>query len=679
MKNIFQLRMWKYFLIPALFVYSLDTDCDKYSSITPNHAMCQPKNTSCKFQREGKSKEHLLVKTHNDLRNVISKYSGFPNSTNMLIMEWDEELYKIAKHYVRRCIEHPDCPKCYQTGKTHVEQNFDVRTYKNNSKWQNYGPFRRFKEVVKNWASEINSVNLTTISDFRSIKSPLKNWTNIFRASTYKIGCDSMNFEIDNETFKEIYVCNYTPANYTEGEEIFKTGEKSCSQCPSGMSCDRVYENLCSKNPPTPITDQTTKTNEETSGSVTTVSVPTNSIANQTKEENGDSGIPVSDICPTEYLKLNKRHSACLLPNKTCQAKKLFELPSKEIVEFINDMRNNITEVTGKIYGKPTNMLMMEWDDELYQFAKNLAMQCSGKTDCKECHQSMRFHVKQNFATEEIKSDDFEQRFKEILINWAKEMNKYTVEDIEKFDYTKHPSNWTNIFRATTNKIGCAGIQYQGSRGNITEEYICNFGPANEVETEEIFKIGDYFCSDCPEDYKCDSKFTNLCAQTKTTETEGGEKIENPVSNILWECDFSIGMEQQCKAEQQCYAKWETVCQLDYCYKEIHLQKTKSSLLFLTPIFVKNEACLEFYYRKGQEFLKVDGKSKLIGVAIWNNGKDYEMIIIDDDIEDWTLARFNIPIINQNILIGLIVRKDPYSEGEVIAVRNLVVTSGSCE
>ncbi|XP_067135426.1 cysteine-rich venom protein-like isoform X2 [Centruroides vittatus] len=242
------MKMWIFLLIWSSLMYNLNSQCDKkYSDITPDHSMCQPKNEECKFERKGYNQKNTLLRVHNNLRNNIKVFNGlFPLASNMLKMEWDDELYKIANHHVLRCIEQPDCSKCHQTGGTHVEQNFEVVSYSNN--YSIDSPAGRFADVIKAWASEITGLRKSLSSKiflkFRSSESPKKNWVNIYRATTYKVGCDSISYAVDNETYREIYVCNYTPATLTEGEEIYKIGIP-CTSCPDGMGCDTVYKRLC--------------------------------------------------------------------------------------------------------------------------------------------------------------------------------------------------------------------------------------------------------------------------------------------------------------------------------------------------------------------------------------------------------------------------------------------------
>uniref|UniRef100_A0A0C9QKT2 TSA: Tityus bahiensis Tbah02047 mRNA sequence n=1 Tax=Tityus bahiensis TaxID=50343 RepID=A0A0C9QKT2_TITBA len=146
--------MWIYILVWASLAYSLNSECDKkYSDITVEHSMCLPVNKTCNFIRHESHEMLTTLRLHNAIRNNTNPIitEKFPNATNMRIMEWDDELYEMAAKYVRQCVDKPDCPKCHQTGDTHVEQNFEYRTYKLNT---NEGPGDRFRQVISDWAEE---------------------------------------------------------------------------------------------------------------------------------------------------------------------------------------------------------------------------------------------------------------------------------------------------------------------------------------------------------------------------------------------------------------------------------------------------------------------------------------------------------------------------------------------
>uniref|UniRef100_A0A1E1WVU3 Putative cysteine-rich protein n=1 Tax=Tityus obscurus TaxID=1221240 RepID=A0A1E1WVU3_TITOB len=168
--------MWTHLLIWVLLTHSLNSECDKkYSDITVDHSMCKPKNETCQFMRPGSNQNKTILSTHNMVRNTLSsvKTEKFSVATNMLKMEWDDELYQIAAKYVRQCVEKPDCPKCHQTGGTHVEQNFAVVNYDNPNE---LGPAERFQSIIIQWADELlNVTNLEIIRHFKSSESPKKN------------------------------------------------------------------------------------------------------------------------------------------------------------------------------------------------------------------------------------------------------------------------------------------------------------------------------------------------------------------------------------------------------------------------------------------------------------------------------------------------------------------------
>uniref|UniRef100_A0A1W7RAQ5 Cysteine-rich secretory protein n=1 Tax=Hadrurus spadix TaxID=141984 RepID=A0A1W7RAQ5_9SCOR len=241
-------------IIPILALWIVITgtsayyDCDeKYTNITLEHTMCKIANESCRFLRKGKTFAAQLLHTHNNIRNSIHRFVGkeYPLATNMELMNWDEELYTIARIHSLQCVEEPDCNLCHQIGDFPVEQNFAVKKFKK-SEVDNNGPVKRFQTVIKEWAAELQLYDPSVVSNLTITDGLPVNWINILRATTLFVGCASMNFYSDESgIIKEVYICNYGPAKLTEGEEIYKTGNVSCSNCKDDGICDTEFKRLC--------------------------------------------------------------------------------------------------------------------------------------------------------------------------------------------------------------------------------------------------------------------------------------------------------------------------------------------------------------------------------------------------------------------------------------------------
>uniref|UniRef100_A0A1V1WBS3 Putative CAP peptide n=1 Tax=Superstitionia donensis TaxID=311983 RepID=A0A1V1WBS3_9SCOR len=242
-------------IVPVFIIWAVTINCidsvdlcdERYTNITKEHTMCKPVNEDCNFLRVGKIFSKQLLRTHNDIRNSIRKFVGkeYKLATNMELMEWDEELYAMARMHTLQCVDKPDCNLCHQIDDFPVEQNFAVKTFKR-SEVKHNGPVKRFQTVIKGWAAELQSYDPDVVNNLTITDKLPTHWTNILRATTVFVGCASMNFyEDEPSVFKEVYVCNYGPANLTEGEQIYKTGNKSCSDCEDNGVCDEEFKNLC--------------------------------------------------------------------------------------------------------------------------------------------------------------------------------------------------------------------------------------------------------------------------------------------------------------------------------------------------------------------------------------------------------------------------------------------------
>ncbi|XP_023228306.1 CRISP/Allergen/PR-1-like [Centruroides sculpturatus] len=283
--------------------------------------------------------------------------------------------------------------------------------------------------------------------------------------------------------------------------------------------------------------------------------------------------------------------------------------------------------------------------------------------------------VEQNFKAvvhnKNYEVNDPVLRFANIIKEWAFEIKDLPGSIVQNFQPDNSPENdWVNLFRATTYKVGCAIVTFQLNNEKFKEIYACNYAPAKLKNGEEIYKKGETkWCTECPAEMKCHRRWFRLCAPKNDIDDEPNE--------ILWQCDFSKGMMEQCQYVIQCSKDWKTVCGLHTCHEEITTNKPKSSLLFTVPILVKDQACLRFNYKKNH-LPTSQRESTLTAIAVWNNGKNYTSLKIDEDVNIWMPYSLKIPVKNKKIQVGFVVRKIGNSEGQTISIRNLVVLSGSC-
>ncbi|GFN97512.1 peptidase inhibitor 16 [Plakobranchus ocellatus] len=172
-----------------------------------------------------------------------NEYRRLQNSSNMLMMEWDNNLERLAQTYANRCtFEHSKHPfRSNVGGHSYVGENLAVLSYK-----------FKLHEPAYLWYREIKDYNYSSNSPVRE-KVMIGHYTQIVWADSYALGC-GLKFcrnMLGQGTIRKGYlvVCHYGPGGNYVGEKPFKKGI-ACSDCGKKKSyCDR---GLCRAEPPHP-------------------------------------------------------------------------------------------------------------------------------------------------------------------------------------------------------------------------------------------------------------------------------------------------------------------------------------------------------------------------------------------------------------------------------------------
>uniref|UniRef100_A0A1W7RAR1 Cysteine-rich secretory protein n=1 Tax=Hadrurus spadix TaxID=141984 RepID=A0A1W7RAR1_9SCOR len=702
----------------------------KYQIIHPEHSMCILRNSTCKFRHGTEENIQPLLNFHNQIRNSIKVFVGhkYPEGRNMPDMEWDHELYLIAQQYALQCAEKPDCLLCHQIDRFHVEQNYAVKTFSSVNIRVNRMT-ERFKAIIKEWVQELNKYEPTIIERFHNRGFPT-NWTNILRSTTTKVGCASMSFEREtSDKITEVYMCNYGPAKLVEGERIYEPKYMNCSNCPNGLICD--INGLCKKQ------ETSWKMNNMSliSGRLLKYEGYSNSWNNYDHSIMHTNFIPnkrettESKECSAEYQNFTRNHSMCKPDKAGCDFSRTYLRYRDRLLHVHNTIRNSIAKYGGIQHQTATNMKVMEWDNELYEMARLYVIQCIQEPDCKQCHQSRRFPVEQNFAVKtfmyNVKRKKSGERFVDVVMEWAKEMKDYLSGDTQSISQKivdGDKKSWTNIFRAKTYKIGCASISFNVTpppEEVIKEIYICNYGPAILSEGEQLYEFGTS-CSNCEKGFSCDKTYTNLCNRlipssiNTTTEVVGADNLTNLIqessesiadgkinvtndllqlvtesvqtdlavpsdSCIIWNCTISWQTEKVCEFEEQCYNAWRISAFENEIYLEIDIpENEKTALLFHQNIFIDSPSCFTFSYTKDSLDYWSFMTSTLFGIAVRTDSNEHVMVQLHEDSLMWRTAALDIPWKDVFIQVGIAIKSYAGVGKQEIHVKDFIIVCGNC-
>ncbi|XP_062536632.1 CRISP/Allergen/PR-1-like [Armigeres subalbatus] len=177
-----------------------------------------------------------------------------------------------------------------------------------------------------------------------------------------------------------------------------------------------------------------------------------------------------------------------------------------DILEEHNKLRQAVAQ--GLIPGQPgaENMLEMQWDDELARKAQNWADQCIFKHDPKK--KLGRFTMGQNLAliwSSASLEDDRDSDFPGRIRKWFDEVKKYSFG--AKFSLAT--GHYMQLIWADTYLVGC-GYSYHYSGNKYNKLYVCNYGPAGNVQGQVPYITGHPTCEQ--HGLQKSSSYPGLCA-----------------------------------------------------------------------------------------------------------------------------------------------------------------------
>lgn len=222
---------------------------EPYCRFTPNHTLCKSTgvNARCgkEMQKRGVARRDAtaIVTQHNQLRSQVAMGNekrgvgrSQPAASNMRLMEWDDELARVAQGHADQCLFKHDCPDCRRVSRFGVGQNLFI------SFQSNFDTSVQWERAIQAWYNEVADFNPNDIQPFK-FSSGAGHYTQMLWWSTYKIGCGFIMFK-EGKWWKKLYTCNYGPAGNIIFSTMYSKGSP-CSSCPEGTTCSVQYPGLC--------------------------------------------------------------------------------------------------------------------------------------------------------------------------------------------------------------------------------------------------------------------------------------------------------------------------------------------------------------------------------------------------------------------------------------------------
>lgn len=315
--------------------------------------------------------------------------------------------------------------------------------------------------------------------------------------------------------------------------------------------------------------------------------------------------------CPEKYKKFSPDHSFCLRPCCSCPyySKELSQSTKDYILFLHNSYRNKVA--AGYSYGvnhlpRATNMLQMVWDDELANLAQKWANTCPLTShDCDRCRVLDQFPVGQIIIEWDGKMDqkDLEMEFE----NYFNGLTYLKQEHISSYSSSNGKDRYTQLLWAKTWRIGCGFLYYSAPNEKSKSSLVCNYGPAGNVEGDEVYKAGDA-CSACPGNTCCGdsckkhgitSNYADLCKIIDASKPPEGDVPHKKTGKEIFYCGFNG--ESDCSHVAEGYDAWYNIKDIGGARLAMNLGTGWTSTLhFTSPIKSNaNDICIKIVTRKG--------------------------------------------------------------------------------
>jgi len=230
-------------LVILLSLYTGAVRGYNYCRVTPFHTLCGysgPKAACGRPYSRGLTltEKRQVLDYHNKLRSAVATgLTSQPSASDMLELEWDEELSWLAQAHADTCKFRHDCNQCRRLSRWRVGQNL----------YQSYSS----RPAANDWQAAMDSWFWSEISLF-PVSSVYRyqfshvtgHYSQLVWATTSRLGCGLTEYRLGAWRAK-YYVCNYGQGGNLISARVYSTGSP-CSRCPAASSCSQQYKGLCS-------------------------------------------------------------------------------------------------------------------------------------------------------------------------------------------------------------------------------------------------------------------------------------------------------------------------------------------------------------------------------------------------------------------------------------------------
>ncbi|XP_058130123.1 antigen 5 like allergen Cul n 1-like [Anopheles ziemanni] len=188
----------------------------------------------------------LILKLHNSLRSELAsgKMTGFAEAERMAVLEWDDELAKLAEYNARTChYLHDECrsTKRYRN----AGQNIGRKSRAGNV---TVDLEQAVTDLTNKWWQEYVETNQTVMDNYRPVGEGVDvgHFARMASDRVTKVGCGATRYyNVARKRSNVYYVCNYSYSPEL-GQPVYRKGTQ-CSKCGAdpGAKCSSTYAGLC--------------------------------------------------------------------------------------------------------------------------------------------------------------------------------------------------------------------------------------------------------------------------------------------------------------------------------------------------------------------------------------------------------------------------------------------------